>query len=159
MKTRYRYMETPVGKILVAWSQDGLVGVYTGKQLAGQIDPAWQLDENLRCAATEQLQAYFDGKLKHFDLPIVLNGTAFQERVWRRLADIPYGRTASYGQIAASIGKPTASRAVGAANGQNPISIVLPCHRVIGADGSLTGYGGGLEVKQALLLHELKNAG
>lgn len=98
-----------------------------------------------------QLEEYFDGKRRVFELPLDLRGSAFQKDVWNVVADIPFGRTASYGQIAQLIGRPGASRAVGAANGQNPIPIVIPCHRVIGSDGSLTGYGGGLPLKRQLL--------
>ena len=101
-----------------------------------------------------QLEAYFSGALKTFDLPLRPVGTAFQREVWSTLARIPYGQTWSYGDVARRIGKPQAVRAVGAANGRNPIPIVLPCHRVIGADGSLTGFGGGLPAKQFLLALE-----
>ena len=105
-----------------------------------------------------QLQAYFAGELRDFELPLAAEGTPFQQRVWRALCDIPYGETISYGELARRIGQPTASRAVGLANGQNPISIVVPCHRVIGANGSLTGYGGGLARKRWLLAHESKGS-
>ncbi|WP_263164329.1 methylated-DNA--[protein]-cysteine S-methyltransferase [Streptomyces sp. SCSIO ZS0520] len=98
-----------------------------------------------------QLAAYFAGELKEFDLPLAATGTAFQQRVWRALLDIPYGETRSYGELATALGNPKASRAVGLANGRNPVSIIVPCHRVIGADGSLTGYGGGIERKRGLL--------
>ena len=104
--------------------------------------------------AVEQLKAYFAGELTNFDLPLVLTGTAFQRRVWWALADIPYGRTESYGSVATRVGNPKASRAVGMANNKNPIPIVLPCHRVIGANGQLVGYGGGLWMKEWLLRHE-----
>jgi methylated-DNA-[protein]-cysteine S-methyltransferase len=106
-----------------------------------------------------QLEAYFAGTLTEFDLPLELEGTAFQRRVWQALREIPYGQTRSYGQLAAGIGAPGASRAVGLANGRNPISIIVPCHRVIGADGTLTGFGGGLERKRALLDHEQRHLG
>ncbi|MEU8888043.1 methylated-DNA--[protein]-cysteine S-methyltransferase [Streptomyces sp. NPDC048442] len=102
----------------------------------------------------EQLNAYFEGELKEFTLPIHLEGTPFQRTVWAELRKIPYGETRSYGELAKALGKPGASRAVGLANGKNPISIVVPCHRVIGSGGSLTGYGGGLERKQHLLALE-----
>ena len=104
--------------------------------------------------AIDQLQAYFDGKLKTFDLPLRPNGTEFQKTVWRQLQQIGYGTTASYGDIAAAIVKPKASRAVGMANSKNPIPIVVPCHRIIGKDGSLTGFAGGLDTKRWLLAHE-----
>ena len=101
--------------------------------------------------AIRQLKEYFAGERRSFDLPIHIAGTAFQEKVWRELKKIPYGETVSYGQIAANIGNPKASRAVGSANHNNPVSIVIPCHRVIGANGKLTGYGGGLDMKKMLL--------
>jgi methylated-DNA-[protein]-cysteine S-methyltransferase len=104
--------------------------------------------------AVTQLQEYCDGSRRDFDLPLDLQGTEFQVAAWRALADIPYGHTASYGQQAASIGRPKAVRAIGGANGRNPVAIVLPCHRIVGADGSLTGFGGGIEVKKWLLDHE-----
>ena len=104
--------------------------------------------------AVTQLEEYCDGSRRDFDLPLDLQGTEFQVAAWRALADIPYGHTASYGQQAASIGRPKAVRAIGGANGRNPVAIVLPCHRIVGADGSLTGFGGGIEVKKWLLDHE-----
>jgi len=108
--------------------------------------------------AAKQLSEYFSGKRKEFDLPLSFTGTDFQKKVWSALLTIPYGETRSYGQIAAQIGNPKASRAVGMANNRNPISILCPCHRVIGADGSLTGYGGGLEAKKFLLELEAANS-
>jgi len=105
-------------------------------------------------AVLEQLDAYFRGELTRFDVPLALHGTAFQRAVWAALLDIPYGATTSYGALAARIGKPAASRAVGLANGRNPISLIVPCHRVIGANGRLVGYGGGLARKQQLLALE-----
>ena len=104
--------------------------------------------------AVIQLDEYFAGSRRDFELPLDLQGTEFQVAAWNALADIPYGHTASYGQQAASIGRPKAVRAIGGANGRNPVGIVLPCHRIVGADGSLTGFGGGIEVKKWLLDHE-----
>ena len=104
--------------------------------------------------AVTQLDEYFNGARRDFELPLDLQGTEFQVAAWNALAEIPYGRTASYGQQAASIGRPKAVRAIGGANGRNPVAIVLPCHRIVGADGSLTGFGGGIEVKKWLLDHE-----
>ena len=104
--------------------------------------------------AVSQVEAYFEGSLKDFDLPLRSDGTPFQQAVWRQLEQIPYGTVTSYVEIARRVGRPTASRAVDAANGRNPIAIVVPCHRVIGADGSLTGYGGGMWRKEWLLDHE-----
>src|SRR5437899_10516473 len=109
--------------------------------------------------AARQLRAYFAGELREFDLPLDMHGTDFQLRVWRELARIPYGETRSYSQIAAAIGAPQAVRAVGAANGANPIPIIVPCHRVIGSNGALTGFGGGISVKRWLLDHEARVAG
>ena len=105
----------------------------------------------------KQLQEYFDGARTHFQVNLDLKGTTFQRQVWKALQEIPYGRTTSYGAIAKQVGRPQASRAVGAANGQNPVSIIVPCHRVIGANGQLVGYGGGLPIKQALLELELSH--
>jgi methylated-DNA-[protein]-cysteine S-methyltransferase len=121
-----------------------------------QCTDGWMQDGTvpLLSAAVRQLTEYFAGTRREFDLPLRLQGTTFQTRVWRELSEIPYGQTWSYGQLAHRIEKPSASRAVGLANGRNPISILVPCHRVIGADGSLTGYGGGLERKRWLLAHE-----
>ncbi len=118
-----------------------------GDALAGEQIPVLK-------AAARQLEEYFAGDRRDFDLPVALHGTAFQRKVWEQLQGIPCGETLSYGQLAKRIRQPSASRAVGLANGRNPVSIVIPCHRVIGADGSLTGYGGGIERKQWLLEHE-----
>jgi methylated-DNA-[protein]-cysteine S-methyltransferase len=114
----------------------------------------WRRDDSLFVEAFRQLHAYFAGELTRFDLPLRLAGTAFQNKVWTALCDIPFGETISYGALASRIGKPTASRVVGGANGANPLSIVVPCHRVIGSNRSLTGFGGGIEAKRFLLAHE-----
>jgi methylated-DNA-[protein]-cysteine S-methyltransferase len=114
--------------------------------------------ERVLLAAQRQLEEYFSGKRTQFDLPLAPSGTAFQQQVWRALLEIPYGKTWSYQRLARAIGRPTAMRAVGACNGRNPIAIIIPCHRVIGADGSLTGYGGGLPMKRWLLAHEAARA-
>jgi methylated-DNA-[protein]-cysteine S-methyltransferase len=111
----------------------------------------WQRDDAQWSAVAKQLREYFDGKRRDFEIPLDVEGTEFQTKVWAALRKIPFGRTASYADIARKIGKPKAMRAVGMANGRNPVSIVVPCHRVIGADGSLTGYGGGLDRKKILL--------
>ncbi|MDR2985272.1 MAG: methylated-DNA--[protein]-cysteine S-methyltransferase [Nocardiopsaceae bacterium] len=116
-------------------------------------------DEPVLAAAANQLDAYFDGELIKFDLPLSLDGSRFQRTVWAALQDIPYGETISYGELAGRIGQPSASRAVGLANGRNPVSIVVPCHRVIGANGSLTGYGGGMDRKRFLLALEQRVSG
>ena len=120
--------------------------------------PAGEPPGGVLAEAVRQLRAYFAGRLRRFDLPLDLRGTPFQLRVWRALLEVPYGETRSYRQIAAAIGEPKAVRAVGAANGANPIAIVVPCHRVVGADGSLTGYGGGLTLKRKLLALEADTA-
>ena len=117
-------------------------------------DPAWRRVDALPLEAADQLSAYFAGDLRQFHLPLAPEGTTFQLEVWAALEEIPYGQTTTYAGIANQIGRPTSTRAVGAANGQNPLPIVVPCHRVIGSDGSLTGFGGGLPIKQALLALE-----
>jgi methylated-DNA-[protein]-cysteine S-methyltransferase len=119
----------------------------------------WVEDGAALAGEIEQLEAYFRGSLQVFEMALAPRGTAFQLEVWAALQAIPYGETVSYREIARTIGRPAAVRAVGAANGANPIGIVIPCHRVIGADGSLTGYGGGIENKARLLAHERRNAG
>ncbi len=119
----------------------------------------WQRDDSIFKDAFAQLRAYFEGELTTFNLPLCFAGTAFQKAVWRALLDIPFGETTSYGALAALIGQPSASRAVGAANGANPLPIIAPCHRVIGSDQSLTGFGGGLDTKRFLLNHERRISG
>lgn len=116
--------------------------------------PGWREGGTTLLRAARQLEQYFAGERREFELELGPQGTPFQERVWRELARIPYGRTTSYGALARRVGNPNASRAVGAANGRNPLPIVIPCHRVVGADGRLTGFGGGIETKRFLLEHE-----
>ena len=149
---RYRYLESPLGDILVAGEDAGLriIGFPQGK---GRIEPApdWQLDASGFEDVRQQMQEYFAGTRRHFDLRLAPTGTAFQLSVLDALQRIPYGETRSYADIAESVGKPRAVRAVGAANGRNPLPIVIPCHRVVGSDGSLTGFGGGLDAKRFLL--------
>jgi len=155
MTVEYKTIGTPVGQVWVAWCEDGLVSVgFVGQPKGAQIDGAWEHNPGLRCDAIDQLRAYFAGSLREFDLPLILQGSRFQNEVWRELAKIPFAETVTYGEIARRIHRPTASRAVGAANGQNPIAIVLPCHRVIGVSGKLVGYAGGLEKKERLLAME-----
>lgn len=151
----YDYLSTPIGKLLLATDAQGLREVWfeTGKHRK-QPDPSWQHDPLRLAFARKQLEEYFGGTRTVFDLPLHPIGTPFQVAVWRALANIPYGTTISYGEMARRIGQPQAVRAVGAANGRNPLPIVLPCHRVIGADGSLTGFGGGLPTKRYLLAME-----
>lgn len=156
---RYRHHETPVGQLLLAG--DGVALRFISFPAGGKAfgpRPDWIRDDAAFEAATAQLDAYFAGARTAFDLPFVLGGTPFRERVWRALAEIPYGETRSYGWLAARLGAPGASRAVGSANGANPLPILLPCHRVIGATGALTGFGGGIETKRFLLDLEAKNA-
>lgn len=144
--------DTPLGPLTLVDEDGALCGVFFDDQRHAPPPAAFgDADPGGFAAAIEQFGAYFAGDLKTFDLPLAPNGSEFQLRVWAALRDIPYGETRTYGEIAAAIGSPKASRAVGLANGRNPIGIVVPCHRVIGADGSLTGYGGGIERKRALL--------
>jgi methylated-DNA-[protein]-cysteine S-methyltransferase len=148
---QYRTIDSPIGPLTLA----GLGSVLTNLRMVDQTyEPSradWSLDPGAFDDAVDQLDAYFAGELTDFDLKLDLRGTEFQQRVWKALLTIPYGETRSYGEIAEQIGAPGAARAVGLANGRNPIAIVVPCHRVIGSGGSLTGYGGGLERKQTLL--------
>jgi methylated-DNA-[protein]-cysteine S-methyltransferase len=148
----YDYLTTPIGKLLLAADALGLSQVWfeTGKHRK-EPDPAWQHHPAKLTFARKQLEEYFAGERQAFDLPLHPVGTTFQVNVWLTLADIPYGNTISYAELARRIGQPLAVRAVGAANGRNPLPIVLPCHRVIGSDGSLTGFGGGLPTKRFLL--------
>ncbi|MEX6503314.1 methylated-DNA--[protein]-cysteine S-methyltransferase [Pseudomonas zhanjiangensis] len=148
----YRYHHSPIGRLLLAGDASGL------QRLLMQIDgQPWQIGEHWRAAATEldepcrQLDEYFAGRRQRFELNLAPRGTAFQQAVWQALQHIPFGQTSSYCALAAQIGRPKAVRAVGAANGANPLAIVIPCHRVIGRDGSLTGYAGGLVRKATLL--------
>ena len=149
----YSVMQSPIGPLTIVATNGALVAVLMdGHHRSPVPESAWgeRVDDALP-DATLQLGEYFAGKRQAFDLPLAPSGTEFQRRVWAALAEIPYGETRSYGQIATAIGRPGASRAVGMANGRNPVSIVVPCHRVVGASGSLTGYAGGPERKQFLL--------
>ncbi len=151
----YSQYQSPSGSIILTQEDKLLTGLwFDGEKHSSTIAPTWKRDESAFKAIHQQLDAYFAGKLQKFNIPLKFSGTSFQECVWRALEKIPYGQTRSYAQIASSIGNAKAMRAVGTANGRNPISIIVPCHRVIGADGSLTGYGGGLKVKAWLLNHE-----
>ncbi|WP_329306063.1 methylated-DNA--[protein]-cysteine S-methyltransferase [Streptomyces sp. NBC_01260] len=152
---RHTVTDSPYGPLTLVATDGVLAGLYMTDQrhrppeeAFGEPDPA-PFDETIR-----QLDAYFAGELREFDLPLDLDGTPFQRTVWAELQRIPYGETRSYGELAEILGKPGASRAVGLANGKNPVGIIVPCHRVIGASGSLTGYGGGLDRKQRLLAFE-----
>jgi methylated-DNA-[protein]-cysteine S-methyltransferase len=155
----YCYLNTQIGDLLLAGSDAALclIGFPEGS-MRRDPDPDWIYNEKPFLEARRQLFEYFDGKRKDFDLPLSLNGTEFQLRVLEELQRIPYGETTSYGDIAKRIGRPKAMRAVGAANGRNPIPIIVPCHRVIGSGGDLTGFGGGLATKEALLRLEAENS-
>lgn len=151
----YQIIESPIGKLLLAGTDEALCQVhFHGGRDAIEPQAEWEESGKPFREVVRQLEAYFSGTLKNFDLPLRLEGTEFQKTVWRALQEVPYGETWSYGQLASHIGKPRAMRAVGAANGHNPIPIIIPCHRVIGADGSLTGFGGGLPIKKQLLALE-----
>jgi methylated-DNA-[protein]-cysteine S-methyltransferase len=156
---RFCYIDSPIGRLLLTCDDHALTGLYMEPEQARATGGGAQ-DASAAplAAAARQLAEYFAGSRREFDLVLRLDGTVFQSRVWRELTKIPYGRTWSYGDLAKRIGKPSAPRAVGLANGRNPLSIVVPCHRVIGADGSLTGYGGGLPRKRWLLAHEARHS-
>jgi methylated-DNA-[protein]-cysteine S-methyltransferase len=148
----YCHYHSPIGKLLLIGC-DGVLEelLFPNSQEKKNIPDDWQYDETGFKEVLLQLTEYFAGKRQDFDLRLSPEGTAFQKRVWQELQKIPFGQTACYGDIAERIGNPKASRAVGMANGKNPLPIIVPCHRVIGKDGSLTGFGGGLEVKKQLL--------
>jgi methylated-DNA-[protein]-cysteine S-methyltransferase len=151
---RFAEVETPVGVLTLVAGDAGLRGVlWPGESPPRDADAA---DHPVLAEAERQLHEYFAGARRTFDLPLDLVGTPFQRRAWLALATIPFATTISYGEQALRLGAPRAARAVGAANGRNPLSIVLPCHRVVGASGALTGYGGGLDAKRHLLDHELR---
>jgi methylated-DNA-[protein]-cysteine S-methyltransferase len=153
----YSRMDSQIGELLLRSDGERLTGLFMRAQRVRT--QGWTRDDGRLKPARQQLEAYFAGELKHFDLPLRGEGTDFQQTVWQALCAIPYGETLSYGELARRIGQPTAARAVGLANGQNPISIIVPCHRVIGAKGTLTGYGGGLPRKKWLLAHEAAHSG
>ena len=151
----FTMIESPVGLLLLVSDERGLRSVsFESSKRAATVQPDWKQDKASFAEVIRQLGAYFAGELKEFDLPLSPEGTEFQLRVWSSLREIPYGETISYGQLAERIGNPKAVRAVGLANGCNPIPIIIPCHRVIGSDGSLTGFGGGLPNKKKLLALE-----
>ncbi|ASU85580.1 cysteine methyltransferase [Nocardiopsis gilva YIM 90087] len=152
--TLYTTRSSPIGDVLLTSDGGALTGLYMLPEPESGLKPIpsdWKHAPESFRETVDQLDAYFAGELRDFDLPLAPSGTDFQLRVWRELTTIPYGHTTSYGAIAEALGRPTASRAVGMANGRNPISIIVPCHRVIGANGALTGYGGGLPRKRHLL--------
>lgn len=151
--TYYTTMKSPIGELRLLSDGKALTGLYMGSY-GPKPAKGWVRGGSFIERAEKQLRAYFDGTRKTFNLPLAGEGTEFQKTVWKALCDIPYGETISYGELARRIGQPKAPRAVGLANGSNPISIIVPCHRVIGANGTLTGYGGGLPRKKWLLEHE-----
>ncbi|SEG80362.1 methylated-DNA-[protein]-cysteine S-methyltransferase [Saccharopolyspora kobensis] len=152
-------IDSPVGPLTLVGVGGALTGVYMERQRHRPPEESFgERDDAAFGPVVEQLGEYFAGRLTDFDLPLELVGTPFQRVVWAALCEIPYGETVSYGELAELIGRPTASRAVGLANGKNPISIIVPCHRVVGSNGDLTGYGGGVERKRSLLDFERRNA-
>ncbi|MBT9544125.1 MAG: methylated-DNA--[protein]-cysteine S-methyltransferase [Candidatus Sericytochromatia bacterium] len=160
MPNAYLKMSSPVGQLTLVASETALKAVLWENEKPGRVPIELgpeKPDHPVLKAAAKQLNAYFKGEITTFDLPLDPVGSAFQLEVWRTLATIPYGQTLSYGELALRVGRPKAARAVGAANGKNPLSIVLPCHRVIGANGQLTGFANGLEAKSKLLALENPN--
>jgi methylated-DNA-[protein]-cysteine S-methyltransferase len=148
----YTSLDSPIGELLLVGDRESLHGLYMQEgRKPVRIATAWRPAAEPFSAVRAQLRQYFAGERAQFELSLTLKGSAFERRVWRALQQIPYGDTASYGEIARRVGSPTAARAVGLANGRNPIAVIVPCHRVIGSDGGLTGYGGGLERKRVLL--------
>ena len=165
---RFLTMPSPVGELTLAANERGLTALYFERYAHGPAAAeraGWIADDGrnpasgVLASAREQLTAYFAGQLTRFEVPLAPEGSPFQQRVWEELRRIPFGARSSYGELARRLGNPNAARAVGAANGRNPISIVVPCHRVVGADGSLTGFGGGVERKRWLLEHEQRVRG
>ena len=154
----YCYFDTPIGELLLAGEDSALsmIGFPKGS-MRREPEADWIFNETQLADVSQQLREYFSGERREFDLPLKLSGTEFQVSVLEALQDIPYGETTSYGEIAKRIGRPKAVRAVGAANGRNPIPIIVPCHRVIGSTGDLTGFGGGLDTKEALLRLEAEH--
>jgi methylated-DNA-[protein]-cysteine S-methyltransferase len=151
-KLLYTRMDSPIGELLLLGDGHALHGLYmqAGRKPTS-IAPDWELTPAAFLDVRTQLTEYFAGMRTSFEVPLVMDGAPFQRRVWRALQDIAYGETISYGELARRIGHPSAARAVGMANGRNPLAVIVPCHRVIGADGTLTGYGGGIERKRLLL--------
>lgn len=152
MDVSFQWIESPVGRLLLVGDEAGLRELaFAQGRTAPRLDPSWKNNGACLREPVRQLRAFFAGELQDFDLPLNPQGTGFQLRVWSALQRIPFGETISYGELARRIGNPNGSRAVGLANGSNPIAIIIPCHRVIGSNGKLTGYGGGLENKRWLL--------
>jgi methylated-DNA-[protein]-cysteine S-methyltransferase len=156
MSICYTTIASPIGPLMITADSAGLTGLYfsQGKKSKQRPDPSWREDSSPFQQAANQLEEYFAGQRQQFDLPLHLQTSPFQQRVLAALQAIPFGETRTYKQIAEAIGSPKAMRAVGMANGNNPLAIFIPCHRVVGSDGSLTGFGGGLEAKRYLLALE-----
>ena len=155
MTVSYAYLESPIGTLLISGNAEGLQQIlFSTNGSPARLGSGWEENPSALAEVIRQLSAYFAGELEAFDLSLAPKGTPFQQKVWSQLLTIPYGETISYGELARRIGNSNASRAVGLANGSNPIPIVIPCHRVIGANGKLTGYGGGLPIKEKLLALE-----
>lgn len=154
----YRTVESPIGLLTLAGRDSVLTNLRMVNQTYEPSRAGWTPNDGVFADAVDQLNAYFAGELTDFDIELDMRGTEFQQRVWKALLTIPYGETRSYGEIAEQVGAPGSARAVGLANGRNPIAIIVPCHRVIGASGSLTGYGGGLDRKKTLLELEKSRA-
>ena len=152
---RFSVFDSPIGELILSGDDRGLTVIaFADSKQAPRLDATWTRDDGAFAPVARQLSAYFAGELRRFELDLAPRGTPFQQRVWAALQAIPFGTTTTYGRLAQALGDPHATRAVGLANGRNPIPIVIPCHRVIGADGALVGYGGGLQRKQWLLAHE-----
>jgi methylated-DNA-[protein]-cysteine S-methyltransferase len=157
MTEYFTTMDSPIGELLLTSDGTALTGLFThGHKSSNRQSSERSHNDKVLEAAREELAAYYEGKLQAFEVKLAPVGTPFQQRVWRALLEIPFGETESYGQLARRIGSPTAARAVGMANGRNPIAIIIPCHRVIGTSGALVGYGGGLPRKRWLLDHEAR---
>jgi methylated-DNA-[protein]-cysteine S-methyltransferase len=150
---QYAVMDSPIGPLTVASTEKGIASIHFGNSVPEGVSP----DPSSNQEIVGQLTEYFEGKRTRFELPLDVEGTPFQKAVWNELQRIPYGETRSYGDIARAVGKPGAARAVGMANHENPIAVVIPCHRVVGQNGSLTGYAGGLHLKAQLLSIESRH--
>ena len=160
MNLYFQWMESPVGRLKLVASDQGLVAILWENDPPRRVRLGVPQENNAHpvlLPTEQQLKQYFQGNRHSFELPLDLQGTSFQRAVWEALLSIPYGETRSYGQLANQLGNPRAVRAVGAANGRNPVSIVVPCHRVVGSTGKLTGFAGGLEAKAYLLAHEIRS--
>jgi methylated-DNA-[protein]-cysteine S-methyltransferase len=154
---RYEYYDSPCGRMLLVADGEALCGAYfVGQKHFREIDPAWRHEPQagVIVRTKRQLDEYFQGRREAFDIPLAPEGTAFQRAVWKAIAGVPFGATISYAELARRAGRPGSARAAGAATGRNPIGIIVPCHRIVGADGSLTGYAGGVDKKRTLLALE-----